>query len=300
MSATATNIDPNVSFYNTDPADQRINANALFFYPDPSGSPSMIVVAIGHLVNLSQTGPVPFDNGSDIRTMPFRVDTGRLGKPLNDLNHEDLAHFKATYKLSNDSSFSILVRQQLEFDMEAQFERDLEVYAATYHERRQSDIAEALEEAIADAARIKCPRPDPIPILFGIKVLPAPTESAVFDSIYQQAQLETKIFATVWSLVRRPNYAEQISPLANPSGVSPPRLAVHLQSKPDASWCLGIERREPLALIGHTPEIAHFHRVAFDREAALGFGQRLSAELQRQFDISYAPEVLVDGSKPQP
>jgi hypothetical protein len=293
-----TKVDPHVRLFNPDPADRKVNANALFFYAAAGESPLLTVAAIGHLVNLTPTGPVSFETGSDVRTMPFRVETGQLGKPLDDFTTRDLAHLKATYKLPQSTPFSILRRERLQLDVVEQFDRDLDVYVEMYQQQRDPDISRAFEESLECASGIKVKCPARVPLLFSVDALPAPTESAVFDTFFTDAPLETKVFVILWNLVRRPHYLEHIGRLADASGLSPSRLAVHLQSKPDGSWCLAIERHQPLALKGPTPEIAHFHRVASSREAATMFGERFSVELQRQFDVSYTPEVLVDGSGP--
>jgi hypothetical protein len=287
-------VDPHLSAFNPDTDDPRVNANALFFYPDLPDDPLVIVVAFGHVVRLSPSGPLPFDNGSHVQTMPFRVDNLRFNKQLETLTDRDLDQLKAAFKLPDSVPMTFVVREQLDRPVEEHFSRDLQVYGQTYQKQRQEEIVQRFEAAVGDMAAIRMECPPAVTVLFGIDVLPSPTESAVYDAFYRNQPEEVKVYGTLWHLVRRPEYAARIGELAKAVALAGPRLAIHLQSKPDGSWCLGLERREPLALAGVIAEIAHFHRVATSRDEAAELGRALAPALRRQFDLSYDPRVFVD------
>ena len=72
-------------------------------------------------------------------------------------------------------------------------------------------------------------------------------------------------------------------------------IALRLHPQGDGAWCLGVQRRNPLLLLGQEAEFAHFHRVASSEVAAREIGEAFAELISRQFEIDVSIEVKQQG-----
>jgi hypothetical protein len=275
-----------VNLFNMEAGDSQLHGNALFVYLDRDESPMCTAVAIGHLLWYTSRGAVPFDDGNLVTTMPFRVETSRLGKRVDEIAYHDLASLKAKYKLPQETRLTMLLRRRVAGKTDELLERDVEQYCEAYCRRRSAEIDSAYQAAETQARQLKVQPDRPAPLLFGLSALPAPTESAVLSAdIAGDSGPRSIAFAILWHLVRRPEYARALEQSSGGGSIGNRHLDIRLHHRSDGSWCLGLERRNPLAVLGDAPEIAHFHRVALNETEAKRLGSELSQSIAGQFRL---------------
>ena len=125
-----------------------------------------------------------------------------------------------------------------------------------------------------------------------------PVESAVFSlPIAENEHSSAKAYALLWHLIRRREYVESLmestrDAAANQAGIS---LCLHPQG--DGMWCIGVQRRNPLMLLGQESEFAHFHRVASSEVAAREIRDAFAELIFRQFEIDVSIEVMRSDQK---
>ena len=71
-----------VAILNMEPGDEVLHGNVLMVYEDQQDSPSCTAAVVGHLLRFADQEAVPFESGTLIITVPFRIETSRLGKPV--------------------------------------------------------------------------------------------------------------------------------------------------------------------------------------------------------------------------
>ena len=167
--------------YNMTPDDGRLHSNVLVVYEDQQASPSCTAAFVGHMFQYAGRMAIPFASGKLIATVPFCVETSRLGKPVSDVTYSDLANLKAKYELEQDTQFTMLLRKDTLAPQEQLLARDIEHYANMFQDHLAAEIENACFEAVAEARQIKVQPDSPVHLLYGVEGQPTPVESAVFS-----------------------------------------------------------------------------------------------------------------------
>jgi hypothetical protein len=282
---TTETVDSDAQLRNMQVDDDLAHSNVLMVYGDQQDSPSCTAAFVGHLLRYSAGEAVPFEGGMLVTTVPFRIESSRLGKPVDRVMHEDLASLRTKYELNHDTPYTMVLRQNVSSPPEQLFAHDIQHYAKTYYENRVADIETAFRAAEAHAQSLKVQPESPVSLLFGLEGLPLPVESAVFElNIADFATPFAKAYALLWHLVRRPEYIAKLTSGPHIGSDGKAALTLRLHPKHDGSFCLGLEAKNPLMLLTENSELAHFHRVA-SHEAAAREVCRILAELtSKQFD----------------
>lgn len=282
---TTETVDSDAQLRNMQVDDDLAHSNVLMVYGDQQDSPSCTAAFVGHLLRYSAGEAVPFEGGMLVTTVPFRIESSRLGKPVDRVMHEDLASLRTKYELDHDTPYTMVLRQNVSSPPEQLFAHDIQHYAKTYYENRVADIETAFRAAEAHAQSLKVQPESPVSLLFGLEGLPLPVESSVFElNIADFATPFAKAYALLWHLVRRPDYTAKLTRGPHVSSDGKAALTLRLHPKHDGSFCLGLEAKNPLMLLAENSELAHFHRVA-SHEAAAREVCRILAELtSKQFD----------------
>jgi hypothetical protein len=274
-----------VAILNMEPGDEVLHGNVLMVYEDQQDSPSCTAAVVGHLLRFADQVAVPFESGTLITTVPFRIETSRLGKPVEQVTHDDLASLKAKYQLRPDTPFTMVLRKDVTAPPEQLFAHDIQHYAKTYYENRIADIETAFLAAEAQAQSLKVQPESPVCLLFGLEGLPLPVESAVFElKIADFASPFGKAYALLWHLVRRRDYTAKLSNGRHIGSDGRAALTLRLHPKHDGSFCLGLEAKNPLMLLTENSELAHFHRVASHEAAAREVCRILAELITKQFN----------------
>ena len=192
-----------VAILNMESGDEVLHGNVLMVYEDQQDSPSCTAAFIGHLLWFADQEAVPFESGTLITTVPFRIETSRLGKPV---------------------------------------------------------------------------------------------ESAVFSlPIAENEHSSAKAYALLWHLIRRREYVESLMESPHDAAANQAAIALRLHPQGNGAWCLGVQRRNPLLLLGQEAEFAHFHRVTSSEVAAREIGEAFAELISRQFEIDVSIEVKQRG-----
>jgi len=282
-----------VAILNMEPGDEVLHGNVLMVYEDQQDSPSCTAAVVGHLLRFADQEAVPFESGTLITTVPFRIETSRLGKPVEQVTHDDLASLKAKYQLRPDTPFTMVLRKDVTAPPEQLFAHDIQHYAKTYYENRIGDIETAFLAAEAQAQSLRVQPESPVCLLFGLEGLPLPVESAVFElNLADFAAPFAKAYAMLWHLVRRPEYSEKMTSGPHIGSDGKAVLMLRLHPKHDGSFCLGLEAKNPLKLLAENSELAHFHRVASNEAAAREVCRILAELTAKQFDAEVSITVV--------
>jgi hypothetical protein len=282
---TTDTVDSDAQLRNMQVDDDLPHSNVLMVYGDQQDSPSCTAAFVGHLLRYSAGEAIPFEGGMLVTTVPFRIESSRLGKPVDRVMHEDLASIRTKYELNHDTPYTMVLRQNVSSPPEQLFAHDIQHYAKTYYENRVADIETAFRAAEAQAQSLKVQPESPVSLLFGLEGLPLPVESAVFE--LNIADFETpiaKAYALLWHLVRRPDYTAKLTCGPHIGSDGKAALALRLHPKHDGSFCLGLEAKNPLMLLTENSELAHFHRVASHEAAAREVCQILAELMTKQFN----------------
>ena len=280
------------ALFNMDSKDERLHANVLVVYEDDKGSPSCTAAFVGHLLRYDGNAAVPFESGSLITTVPFRIETSRLGKPVDRLTYDDLASLRSKYQLAPDTPFTMVLRNDVAAPPEELFAHDVQYYATIFYKQRVADIEKEFLAAEAQAQQLMAKPDSSVSLLFGIEDLPVPVESAVFSLPVTELEKPVgKAHALLWHLIRRQHYAAKLTSSSAVGAGSKPAVALRIHPHNDGTCCIGLQMANPLMLVGQEPELAHFHRVASSVVEA-GELARISAELiSRQFTVNVSVEV---------
>ena len=278
---TTETIDSDAQLRNMQVDDELAHSNVLMVYGDQQDSPSCTAAFVGHLLRYSAGEAVPFEGGMLVTTVPFRIESSRLGKPVDRVMHEDLASLRTKYELNHDTPYTMVLRQNVTSPPEQLFAHDIQHYAKTYYENRVADIETAFRAAEAHAQSLKVQPESPVSLLFGLEGLPLPVESAVFElNIADFEAPIAKAYALLWHLVHRPDYTAKLTSGSDGKAA----LTLRLHPKHDGSFCLGLEAKNPLMLLTENSELAHFHRVASHEAAAREVCRILAELMAKHFD----------------
>lgn len=284
--------DTDVAILNMEPGDEALHGNVLMVYEDQQDSPSCTAAFVGHLLRFANQEAVPFESGTLITTVPFRIETSRLGKPVEQVTHDDLASLRAKYQLRPDTPFTMVLRKDVTAPPQELFAHDIQHYAKTFYENRIGDIETAFLAAEAQAQSLRVQPESPVCLLFGLEGLPLPVESAVFElNLADFAAPVAKAYALLWHLVRRPEYSEKLTSGPHIGSDGKAVLMLRLHPKHDGSFCLGLEAKNPLKLLAENSELAHFHRVASNEAAAREVCRILAELTAKQFDAEVSITV---------
>jgi len=284
--------DTDVAILNMEPGDEVLHGNVLMVYEDQQDSPSCTAAFVGHLLRFANQEAVPFESGTLITTVPFRIETSRLGKPVEQVTHDDLASLRAKYQLRPDTPFTMVLRKDVTAPPQELFAHDIQHYAKTFYENRIGDIETAFLAAEAQAQSLRVQPESPVCLLFGLEGLPLPVESAVFElNLADFAAPVAKAYALLWHLVRRPEYSEKLTSGPHIGSDGKAVLMLRLHPKHDGSFCLGLEAKNPLKLLAENSELAHFHRVASNEAAAREVCRILAELTAKQFDAEVSITV---------
>jgi hypothetical protein len=285
-------VDSDVQLRNMQVDDEVVHSNVLMVYEDQQDSPNCTVAFAGHMLRYFAGEAVPFEGGMLVTTVPFRIESSRLGKRVDRIMHEDLASLRAKYQLNHDTPYTMVLRQNVSSPPEQLFAHDIQHYAKTYYENRIGDIETAFLAAEAQAQSLRVQPESPVCLLFGLEGLPVPVESAVFElNVADFAAPFAKAYALLWHLVRRPEYSEKLTSGPHIGSDGKAVLMLRLHPKHDGSFCLGLEAKNPLMLLAENSEVAHFHRVASDEVAAREVCRILAELTAKQFDAEVSITV---------
>jgi len=284
--------DTDVAILNMEPGDEALHGNVLMVYEDQQDSPSCTAAFVGHLLRFANQEAVPFESGTLITTVPFRIETSRLGKPVEQVTHDDLASLRAKYQLRPDTPFTMVLRKDVTAPPQELFAHDIQHYAKTFYENRIGDIETAFLAAEAQAQSLRVQPESPVCLLFGLEGLPLPVESAIFElNLADFAAPVAKAYALLWHLVRRQEYSEKLTSGPHIGSDGKAVLMLRLHPKHDGSFCLGLEAKNPLKLLAENSELAHFHRVASNEAAAREVCRILAELTAKQFDAEVSITV---------
>ncbi len=281
-----------VAILNMESGDEVLHGNVLMVYEDQQDSPSCTAAFVGHLLRFANQEAVPFESGTLITTVPFRIETSRLGKPVEQVTHDDLASLRAKYQLRPDTPFTMVLRKDVTAPPQELFAHDIQHYAKTFYENRIGDIETAFLAAESQAQSLRVQPESPVCLLFGLEGLPLPVESAVFElNLADFAAPFAKAYALLWHLVRRPEYSEKLTSGPHIGSDGKAVLMLRLHPKHDGTFCLGLEAKNPLKLLAENSELAHFHRVASNEAAAREVCRILAELTAKQFDAEVSITV---------
>jgi len=281
-----------VAILNMESGDEVLHGNVLMVYEDQQDSPSCTAAFVGHLLRFANQEAVPFESGTLITTVPFRIETSRLGKPVEQVTHDDLASLRAKYQLRPDTQFTMVLRKDVTAPPQELFAHDIQHYAKTFYENRIGDIETAFLAAESQAQSLRVQPESPVCLLFGLEGLPLPVESAVFElNLADFAAPFAKAYALLWHLVRRPEYSEKLTSGPHIGSDGKAVLMLRLHPKHDGTFCLGLEAKNPLKLLAENSELAHFHRVASNEAAAREVCRILAELTAKQFDAEVSITV---------
>ena len=241
---TTETVDSDAQLRSMQVDDDLVHSNVLMVYGDQQDSPSCTAAFVGHLLRYSAGEALPFEGGMLVTTVPFRIESSRLGKPVDRVMHEDLASIRTKYELNHDTPYTMVLRQNVSSPPEQLFAHDIQHYAKTYYENRVADIETAFRAAEAQAQSLKVQPESPVSLLFGLEGLPLPVESAGFE--LNIADFETpiaKAYALLWHLVRRPEYIAKLTSGPHIGSDGKAALTLRLHPKHDGSFCLSRKRR---------------------------------------------------------
>lgn len=192
----------------------------------------------------------------------------------------------------------MLLRKDVLAPPEQLLAQDIEHYAKIFNDQRAVDIETVCLEAEAEARQLKVQPDSPVCLLFGIEVLPAPVESAIFSlSIAEGREPFVKAYALLWHLIRRDRYGAKLRNASHSGAGGTAAIELGIHPGNDGMCCIGLRRRNPLMLLGQESELAHFHGVASSIAEAREIG-RVSAELiSRQFDVDVKVELMESAPK---
>jgi len=285
-----------VAILNMESGDEVLHGNVLMVYEDQQDSPSCTAAFVGHLLRFADQEAVPFESGTLITTVPFRIETSRLGKPVEQVTHDDLASLRAKYQLRPDTPFTMVLRKDVTASPQQLFAHDIQHYAKTYYEQRTADIEQTFFAAEVEARQLNVQPDSAVCLLFGIEGLPVPVESAVFSlPMAENEHSSAKAYALLWHLIRRREYVESLMKSTHDVAAKQAVIAIRLHPQGDGMWCIGVQRRNPLMLLGQESEFAHFHRVASSEVATREIGEALTELISRQFEIDVSTEVKQRG-----
>ena len=282
---TNASVDSDVQLRNMQVDDEVAHSNVLMVYEDQQDSPSCTAAFVGHMLRYFAGEAVPFAGGMLVTTVPFRIESSRLGKRVDRIMHEDLASLRTKYQLNQDTPYTMVLRQTVSSPPEQLFAHDIQHYARSYYENRTGDIETAFLAAEAQAQSLNVQPESPVCLLFGLEGLPLPVESAVFElNIADFAAPFAKAYALLWHLVRRAEYIAKLTSGPHIGSDGKAVLTLRLHPKHDGSSCLGLEAKNPLMLLAQNSELAHFHRVASNEAAAREVCRILAELMAKQFN----------------
>lgn len=266
--------------FNVTPSDRRLHANLLVVHEDNKASPSCTAAHIGHYLRYARGTAAPFPSGNYLTTAPFLIETSRLGKPFDRVTHEDLASLKQKYELTTESQFTVLRRREVSIVDASLLQADIDQYAATYHARRHGDVEQAFADAVANINRLEVMQDAVFEAFFSLESVPIPVASIALAS--RELDESAKALALLWQMISSPNVRQRLE--ADSTEANSAVVRIHAQN--DGTFCLGIARPNPLALVAWPSEIAHFHHVASDEESAEKIAEILADLLTQQFRLN--------------
>jgi len=285
-----------IAILNMESGDDVLHGNVLMVYEDQQDSPSCTAAFVGHLLRFAGQEALPFASGTLITTVPFRIETSRLGKPVEQVTHDDLASLKAKYQLRPDTPFTMILRKDVTAPPQQLFAHDIHHYAQVYYEQRTADIEKTFFAAEVEARQLNVPPDSSVCLLFGIEGLPVPVESAVFAlPMAENEHSSAKAYALLWHLIRRREYVDSLMKSTHDAVANQAGILLRLHSQGDGTWCIGVQQRNSLMLLGQESEFAHFHRVASSEVAAREIGETLTELISRRFEIDVSTEVKQRG-----